>query len=599
MSKIGSSTKIQRLLKESSLLCHSGKFNEAKEIYQVLLKLIPNHPEVLGNLGTIELQQGNTESGISNLTNALKTNPKEVKFIVNLGNALVELKQYDQALTYFESAEKINPNFSNNLYNKARVLKYLGRFDEAMITLQKCLAIDSTNNLALCDLAFLQNSQEKFQEAIDLYTKAIKINSKIFLAFYNRGIAFENAGKLDFALRDYEHVIKENPLFEPALFNKCGILIKQQKIQEALNLIDHLLKIDQKNINYYIKKAFIYEQIKDFDSAINSYDQALIVNPESQEAKAKKGFCLLQNNQFQDGWNLYEYRWWEKEKLQTNKPELLNFDIKNKKIFIWSEQGVGDQILFSSLFKEILLKQNFFYVSLDPRLIDLYERSFSWAKNVSFISQKEILSQDLYDLQLPIASLGKFFRMSIQDFQSHPFSYLNTNKTQVEALKGIIQNGQKKICGISWLSKNKDIGKEKSLSLNQLLPILRNQNATFVNLQYGDISDEIKEILNSYGIEIRSISDIDNFNDLDGLASLVDACDYVITSSNVTAHIAGALNKKTFLILPFSRGKIWYWGESTDRSLWYPSIEIFRCPGLGLWDIPINNLSTKLKILYG
>lgn len=135
--------------------------------------------------------------------------------------------------------------------------------------------------------------------------------------------------------------------------------------------------------------------------------------------------------------------------------------------------------------------------------------------------------------------------------------------------------------------------------MKQLLPILRNQNATFINLQYGDVSVEIKEILDHYDIEIKSISNIDNFNDLDGLASLVDACDYVITASNVTAHIAGALNKKTFLILPFSSGKIWYWGESTDRSLWYPSIEIFSCPGLGLWDIPINNLSKKLKILYG
>ena len=114
MSKIGISSKIQRLLKESSQLCHSGNLNEAKEIYQTLLKLIPNHPEALGNLGTIELQQGNTESGISNLTKALKTNPKEVKFIVNLGNGLVELKQYDQALSYFESAEKINPNFLNS-----------------------------------------------------------------------------------------------------------------------------------------------------------------------------------------------------------------------------------------------------------------------------------------------------------------------------------------------------------------------------------------------------------------------------------------------------------------------------------------------------
>ena len=94
MSKIGSSTKIQRLLKESSLLSHSGKFNEAKPIYQALIKLIPNHPEVLGNLGTIELQRGNNDLGISHLTRALKSNPTEIKFIINLANAYISISKF-------------------------------------------------------------------------------------------------------------------------------------------------------------------------------------------------------------------------------------------------------------------------------------------------------------------------------------------------------------------------------------------------------------------------------------------------------------------------------------------------------------------------
>ena len=197
MSKIGGSSKIQRLLKESSLLCHAGKLTEAKKIYRDLIKLIPNHPEVLGNLGTLELQEGNTDTGVSYLTQALKTNPTEIKFIINLGNGLIDLKKFDEALTYYEAAEKINPNFLNNLYNKARALKYLGRIDEAILSLRKCLSIDSNNYLVLCDLAYLKNAHEDYQEAIDLYTKAININPKNFLAFYNRGIAFENARQGD------------------------------------------------------------------------------------------------------------------------------------------------------------------------------------------------------------------------------------------------------------------------------------------------------------------------------------------------------------------------------------------------------------------
>ena len=598
MSKIGSSTKIQRLLKESSILCHSGNLTEAKKKYQDLLKLIPNHPEVLGNLGTIELQEGNTDIGVSYLTQALKKNPTEINFIINLGNGLIELKKFDEALAYYDAAEKINPNFLNNLYNKARALKYLGRIDEAILSLKKCLFIDSNNYLVLCDLAFLKNVHEDYQDAIDLYTKAININPKNFLAFYNRGIAFENARKFDEALNDYNQVIRDNSLFEPALFNKCGIFIKQNKIEEALNLINHLLKLDKENTNYYIKKAFIYEQVKSFDLAIDCYNQALLTNPNSEEAKAKKGYYLLKNNQFQEGWILYENRWWDKEKFKTDKPEVINFDIRNKKIFIWAEQGVGDQIIFSSMFNELFLSQNIFYISLDPRLINLFVRSFSWANNVHFISNEDILNEDSYDYQLPVGSLGRYFRKSIQDFKSQPEAYLKSDKVQVDTLKHKFKNYRQRICGISWSSKNKEVGREKSLYLNQLLPILRLQNTIFINLQYGDVSDEIKSILDQHGIEILSISDIDNFHDLDSLTSLVDVCDYIVTTGNVTAHIAGALNKRTYLLLPFAHGKIWYWGDSSDSSLWYPSVEIIRSPSFGVWDIPINNLSRKLKVLY-
>ena len=91
------------------------------------------------------------------------------------------------------------------------------------------------------------------------------------------------------------------------------------------------------------------------------------------------------------------------------------------------------------------------------------------------------------------------------------------------------------------------------------------------------------------------MTDIDNFNDISKLAALINACDFVITTSNVTAHLAGALNKKTYLIVPFTEGKMWYWGINEDSSPWYPSIKILRSENFEDWKNPIKNLIDLLS----
>ena len=601
MSKIGSSTKIQRLLKESSLLCHSGKFNEAKEIYQALLKLIPNHPEVLGNLGTIELQGGKTDLGISYLTRALKSNPTEIKFIINLANAYISINQFKESLEYLDSAEKINPNLLNILYNKARALRGLNEFDAAITYLNKCLTLDPDNYLVLCDLALLFTQKENFQAAKDLYSKAININPENYLTYYNRGSAYEKLNEFQNALEDYNTVIQKNTFFEPALFNKFRILFKQGIYHEALNQINYLLKLDTKNMNYLLARATIFEESKEYDLAIQDYDR--IINniedsSEAYEAKAKKGFLKLTNNQFPEGWKLYEYRWSIRDKKKILIPELEDFNVINKNIIIWAEQGIGDQILFSSLLFNALNTTNNFTISLDQRLIQLFSRSFAWAKNLKFISKDEFITEAQYDYHLPIGSLGKFFINSDKDFDKHPIAYLKADEVRANLLKEKIYKKNHNICGVSWRSSNHEFGAEKSITLKQLSPILFSPNTLFLNLQYGETEEEIKKNLNEFNIEIQSIGEIDNFNDIDGLASLISACDYIVTTSNVTAHIAGALNKKTYLILPYSIGKIWYWGESSDHSKWYPSIEIFRKTRTDSWADAIEKLSNKLKLDY-
>jgi len=597
MNKISSSLKIQRLLKQSSQYCQSGRLEEAKLIYHDLLKSIPSHPEALGNLGTIELKNGNTELGVKYLRQSIKLDPNQFNFLSNLGNGLLDLNNPNEAILCFETALKINPKASDIFYNKARALKSLKKNLEAIESLKLSIQCNPKNYLSYINLGFLLNEQGQFQEALKNYNKAIEVDPNNYHLFYNRAIVYENIKKYDLALKDYNRSIELNKNFEGVFFNKSGLLFKLKKFDESLIAIDQAIKINPHNWSSFIKKALIYQELKDYELAFKSYDHILEIDPNNSEAIANKSYLKLSMLDFKSGWKLYKHRWWDRVKVQLSIPEVDNFILVQKKIFIWAEQGVGDQIIFSSLFFDAFKTKNEFYISLDPRLINLFKRSFSWAKNVTFISsQGEIIESD-FDFHLPMGNLGLFFRNSIEDFTSHPTAYLKPNETQVNNLKGRIKKGNHKICGISWISKNKEIGEEKSLSLIQLLPLLTIPNITFIDLQYGDTSIEKKNIFDLFGIEIKSINEIDNFNDLDGITSLINACDFIVTTSNVTAHIAGASNKKTYLLLPHGYGKMWYWGESSERSLWYPSIEIYRSPDSGLWTEAIESLSNKLRAI--
>jgi len=117
----------------------------------------------------------------------------------------------------------------------------------------------------------------------------------------------------------------------------------------------------------------------------------------------------------------------------------------------------------------------------------------------------------------------------------------------------------------------------------------------FVDLQYGDTKREQKDFKERSGFELTKINGIDNFNDIDKLASLISACDFIVTTSNVTAHIAGALNKKTYLIVPFTQGKIWYWGINKKNCQWYQSIKILNSNALEDWKKPVKELHDLLS----
>jgi ADP-heptose:LPS heptosyltransferase len=153
------------------------------------------------------------------------------------------------------------------------------------------------------------------------------------------------------------------------------------------------------------------------------------------------------------------------------------------------------------------------------------------------------------------------------------------------------------IVGLSWASKAPYYSEQKSAHLRDFEPILKLPGIRFVDLQYGDTLAERTAAKESTGVEVCRVEDVDNHQDIDGLAALIAACDVVVTVSNTTVHLAGALGKTVFLLLPYSQGSLWYWHSDREDSPWYPSARLFRQPAIGDWGSVIRRVARELDRL--
>ena len=260
-----------------------------------------------------------------------------------------------------------------------------------------------------------------------------------------------------------------------------------------------------------------------------------------------------------------------------------------KNLLIWGEQGIGDVILQSQFIE--MLKNDFSNLTLavEEKLISFFKKIYS---DIEIINIDEIDQYSNYDFHLPTGSLGKHFQKIFDFSKLNSKSKYNFNDEKVPQKKNKLR------CGLSWQSTNKLFGHKKSIQLNQLSEILRNDEIEFVNLQFSYDKNEVENMEKKLKKEIFTNHEIDCYSDIEGVATLINSCDLVITISNSNAHIAGKLGINTFLLLPFSDGKLWYWGTNDDKQIpWYPAITPIRCKNQNDWDDSISTLNEELQKL--
>ena len=313
-----------------------------------------------------------------------------------------------------------------------------------------------------------------------------KLNKNQLTNLFNKGTNELNYGKPLKAIECYKKILRIKEDNEIVLNNLAYAYFIIGDYINSEKLILKAIDANKNNPNFYYNLGNLYKRISRLDDAIKNYDMAISLEPNNHDYHYNKGYVLLKQKKYHLAWKFFEKRIFSKKyenKLSNIIKNYLLSSIdfsKEKKIAIVAEQGLGDQILFSSMYKNLLnLKINAKFIN-DIRLVKIFERSFGISESISDNDYSRIndLIAEKYKF-LFSGSLGQYFRKNINHFDGE--SFLIPNKDKIYKYKEILSKHKfKKFVGISWKSSNVESG-NKSLQLNDLKPLLANKNIGFIN----------------------------------------------------------------------------------------------------------------------
>jgi tetratricopeptide (TPR) repeat protein len=584
----------------------------------------------LYGLAQAHCEQGRIEEGIALLRQAITADPQHARALNLLGMALGRLGRHAEALAALDRAIAIGGAGVTAVTHGSRAdaLVALGRFEEALASFDRALSLAPASAADWCNRGAALYDLGRYEDAVASYDRAVSLQPDFAEAHCNRGTALERLGRHADAVASYDDALAIQPDYLDALSNRAtsldqfdgrrqealasadaalaidaehrgalitrGIILRKLgRSSEALASCDRALAMAADDLDALIARADILIDLEGFEEAIEALDRVIAINPDAVGSKWNKSVLCLGLGRFTEGWELYEHRWagakglvprdyfqarWSGNRLEGT-------------LLVWGEQGLGDEILHSSMIPDLVERTGSLVLEVEPRLVPLLRRSFPSVKVIG-------LAPDLYgdriNAQTPLGSLGKHFRASWDAFPRRERGYLAADSTRTQELRQRLAHDGRTVIGLSWISKAPIGGQSKSAKLRDFETLLRLPGCRFVDLQYGDTLAERDAIKRDVGIEVIRLPDIDNTNDIDGLAALMTACDLVVTVSNTTAHLAGALGRPTWVMVPHGHARIWYWFLNQVNSPWYPRVRVFRQRSGQSWRDVVAAVTTEI-----
>ena len=438
---------------------------------------------------------------------------------------------------------------------------------------------------------------EKYQEALKLGLDLLPNNSNDSILLNTLGIVYRRLGDLQHAIFFVKKALENKPTFLPAMTSLASIYLEKGEPREAIRILEGIVNQGSRNESVRTNLAYAHKFLGNHKEALSHYKVLVESSQNNFKGRFHLGITQITMGFFKEGWQQYEYRWKVKPFREVKWPfareEMWNNE-EGKRVSLWKEQGIGDEIIFLGLVPEAKERSQSLAVYIDPRLVPLCERSMP---GIKFFGDTKEFEKQAFDYHMPMGSLPRLFRSDIKDFDRTAHGYLKADKLRVDTLRQEMGLEGKRVIGISWKSGGSSNSKSKSMMLKDFGMMFKGMDVVLLNLQYGDVQEEIDEFTQATGIEILQCKSVDNREDLDGLAALIELCDLVVSTSNITIHLAGALGKETWVLLPYV-ANFWWLLDRTD-SIWYPTLRLYRQKTLDDWGGVLSNINKDLEKKFG
>jgi tetratricopeptide (TPR) repeat protein len=552
----------------------AGRSLDAQVCCQQALAIDPNHPASLHLMGLLSVQAEQYDLAMEWISRAIDREPRP-EYFLGLATTLKQLSRHEDALRAFDKAIELKPDIPSLWVRRGHTLSDLQRPADALLSYQRALDLDPHHWDAAYQSGFLLHEARRLEEAISYLNRCDALRPNHSLTLQMRAISLHYLRRFEEALVDARRAQALEPT-EAGLCNIVGKILQScGREEEALEWFDRTLELRSNFRDALHNKAASLTKIRRLDEAFAIYDRLIVADPNDALADVGIAHLHLLTGNFEAGWAGREARWKKDASISRTYPEIQlpmwlgDEALEGKTILIGADEGLGDTIQFARYVPFLAGRGARVVLLVQDHLCSLLSDLPGVSQCVP-MSSMETDSLPAFDLHCPIMSLPLALGTRL-DTVPAPTSYLPpAARDRAWAWEDRLGPHERLRVGLVW-SGNPEHQNDhhRSLPLRTLARIL-DVDATFVSLQ-KDPRPADKATLH----ERADIVDLTTcLSDFTETAALMTCLDLVITVDTSVAHLAGALGRPTWILLPYVPD--YRWLLDRDDSPWYPTMRLFR-----------------------
>ena len=564
------------------------------ELLGALQAWVDAHPAQLRGwvlAGDWQTRLGRLEEAEAAYRRALRLDPNHAAAQEGIGLTLLKAGRLDEAYLHLETAHKRQPMSAEIMVHWGLVALEMGQMGDAARKFQGAIDRDPRNPQAWHNLGLVSLRQGDAARGIGLLKRAIDVEPGLGIAHSNLALACRDAEQLDEGLQAARRAVALKPRDARSRVILADLLTDAGNFDAAAHTLDEAGALDPGDRGLHLGRAKLHTAQGRLQEAEAELHAVLAAEPDEPEATGALGQLHLLTGRFESGWDLYEARHRSHTALQRPLPQPVwqGEPLDGRTLLVQAEQGLGDIIFFSGCLPDVLARAGHVVLETYPRLAALMQRSFPAATVVG----RDVRDPDTawletlppVDLRCPIASLPRWLRRTREAFTPHD-GYLVADAARTEALrKRLAEEGAAPAIGIAWrggLARTARL--QRSAPLEALLRALGATGARLVNLQHGEVAEELAAASAATGVPVTHWPEL--LSDQDGAAALSAALQGVVTVCQTQAHLTGALGHPGCVLVP--RHPNWRYGLDGAAVPWYPSLRLARQDRAGDWQAPLE-----------